>query len=47
MCSILCRDHEGMGFLALKSHPQTNQIFTLWQQGSIGEAQPSSKMSSD
>jgi len=27
---------DGLGFLTLKFHPNTSQIFTLWQQGSIG-----------
>ena len=37
---VIYNYHEGLGFSALKSHPQTSQMFTLWQQGSIGEVQP-------
>ena len=27
-CNLCGRDHEGLGFLALKSHPKTSLIFT-------------------
>ena len=33
--STVYRDHGGYGFLALKYHPKTSLIFTLWHLGSI------------